>query len=383
MHAFSSQGESNMGLYRFGIEEEYFVTDMRTRNVRHVMSKRFFRACKKELGDSVTNEMLQSQIEVATSPCENMSQAREQLQKFRSVIAKRATGHGLGIVACGTHPLALWHEQKQTPKARYNEVMADLQMVGFRDMLCGMHVHVEVPDPALRVEIMYRAIPFLPLLLALSTSSPFWQGHRTGLHGYRLAAYDELPRTGFPPLFKTLEEYQNYVDTLVSAQVIKDASYIWWAIRPSLRHPTLELRITDACTRVDDTICIAAIFRCLMRHLVEQTDINADLSPIGQAIAVENKWRAQRYGTAVSFVDQRSMQAEPIGIVLEDLLERIADDAEALCCVNEITHARKILKRGSSADEQLKIYDNARMVGHNRQSALREVVDWLYQETIG
>ncbi len=372
-----------MGLYRFGIEEEYFVTDMRTRNVRHVMSKRFFRACKKELGDCVTNEMLQSQIEVATSPCETMPQAREQLQKFRSVIAKRAAGHGLGIVACGTHPLALWHEQKHTPKKRYNELMADLQMVGLRDMLCGMHVHVEVPDPALRVAIMYRAIPFLPLLLALSTSSPFWQGHRTGLHGYRLAAYDELPRTGFPPLFKTLEEYQNYVDTLVSADVIKDASYIWWAIRPSLRHPTLELRITDACTRVDDAICIAAIFRCLMRHLVEQTDINADLSPIGQAIAVENKWRAQRYGTAVSFVDQRSMQAEPIVNVLEDLLERIADDAQALCCVDEITHARKILKRGSSADEQLKIYDNARMDGRSRQSALREVVDWLYQETIG
>jgi carboxylate-amine ligase len=375
-------GTSIMGRYRFGIEEEYFVTDMRTRNVRHVMSQRFFRACKKELGDCVTNEMLQSQIEVATSPCETMSDAREQLQKFRSVIAKRATGHGLGIVACGTHPLALWHEQKQTPKERYNELMTDLQMVGFRDMLCGMHIHVEVPDPAMRVEIMYRAIPFLPLLLALSTSSPFWQGHRTGLHGYRLAAYDELPRTGFPPLFKTLEEYQNYVDTLVSAQVIKDASYIWWAIRPSLRHPTLELRITDACTRVEDAICIAAIFRCLMRHLVEQTDINADLSPIGQAIAVENKWRAQRYGTAVSFVDQQSMQAKPIAAVLEDLLGRLADDAEALSCVNEITHARTILKRGSSADEQLKIYDNARMVGRSRQSALREVVDWLYQETI-
>jgi carboxylate-amine ligase len=371
-----------MGRYRFGIEEEYFVTDMRTRNVRHMMSRRFFRACKKELGDSVTNEMLQSQIEVATSPCEDMSQAREQLQKFRSVIAKRATGHGLGIVACGTHPLALWHEQKHTPKERYNELMTDLQIVGFRDMLCGMHVHVEVPDPARRVEIMYRAIPFLPLLLALSTSSPFWQGHRTGLHGYRLAAYDELPRTGFPPLFKTLEEYQNYVDTLVSAQVIKDASYIWWAIRPSLRHPTLELRITDACTRVEDAICIAAIFRCLVRHLVEQTDINADLSPIGQAIAVENKWRAQRYGTAVSFVDQQSMQAKPVGIVLEDLLERLADDAGALSCVNEIAHARIILKRGSSADEQLKIYDNARMVGRSRPSALRDVVDWLYQETI-
>ena len=284
-------------------------------------------------------------------------------------------------MASGTHPLALWHEQKQTPKERYNEVMADLQMVGFRDMLCGMHVHVEVPDPARRVEIMYRTFPFLPLLLALSTSSPFWQGHRTGLHGYRLAAYDELPRTGFPPLFKTLEEYQNYVDTLVSAQVIKDASYIWWVIRPSLQHPTLELRIADVCTRLDDAICIAAIFRCLVRHLVEQTDINADLSAIGRAIAVENKWRAQRYGTAVSFVDQQSMQAKPIATVLEDLLGRLADDAEALSCASEVAHAREILKRGSSADEQLKIYGNARMEDRSRQAALKEVVDWLCKET--
>jgi carboxylate-amine ligase len=245
-----------------------------------------------------------------------------------------------------------------------------------------MHVHVEVPDPARRVEIMYRTFPFLPLLLALSTSSPFWQGHRTGLHGYRLAAYDELPRTGFPPLFKTLEEYQHYVDTLVSAQVIKDASYIWWAVRPSLLHPTLELRIADACTRLDDAITIAAIFRCLVRHLVEQTDINADLSAIGLAVAVENKWRAQRYGTTVSFVDHQSMQAKPIAVVLEELLNRIADDAEALGCVSEVMAARDILKRGASADEQLKIYRNARLAGRSRQSALREVVDWLYRETV-
>jgi len=371
-----------MGRYRFGIEEEYFVTDMRTRNVRHSMSQRFFRACKKELGDSVMSEMLQSQIEVVTSPCDSMEQAREQLKRFRSVVAKRGNGHGLGIVAAGTHPLALWHEQKQTPKERYNDVISDLQMLAFRDTLCGMHVHVELPDPAKRVEIMYRAIPFLPLLLALSTSSPFWQGHRTGLHGYRLAAYDEQPRAGFPPLFKTLQEYENYVETLVNAQVIKDATYIWWAIRPSLRHPTIELRIPDVCTRREDAICIAALFRCLMRHLVEQTDINADLSPIGQAIAVENKWRAQRYGTAVSFVDQQSMQTKPIAVVLEELLGRLADDAEALSGEKEITHAREILKRGSSADEQLKIYSNARMLGRSRLSALKEVVDWLYQETI-
>lgn len=368
--------------YRFGIEEEYFVSDMRTRNVRHTMSKRFFRACKRELGDAVMNEMLQSQIEVATAPCRSMDEAREQLRRFRSTLARRAAGHGLAIVASGTHPLALWHEQKQTPKERYGSLMADLQMVGLRDMLCGMHVHVEVPDPARRIEIMYRAIPFLPVLLALSTSSPFWQGHRTGLRGYRLAAYDELPRTGLPELFKTLPEYQNYVDTLVAAGVIKDASYIWWVIRPSLKHPTLELRIADICTHVEDALCIAALFRCLIRHLVEQPDLNAELGPIARAIAGENKWRAQRYGTSATFVDQQSMKAMPIDAVLHELMELIRDDAQALACVEEISRANAILKGGSSADQQLRIYEETRAAGRSRQQALKDVVDWLHRETV-
>jgi carboxylate-amine ligase len=371
-----------MADYRFGIEEEYFVSDTRTRNVRHTMSKRFFRACKKELGDAVMNEMLQSQIEVATAPCRTMDEARSQLRRFRTTLTRRAAGHGLGIVAAGTHPLALWHEQKQTPKERYGPLMEDLQMVGLRDLLCGMHVHVEVPEPARRVEIMYRALPFLPLLLALSTSSPFWQGHRTGLRGYRLAAYDELPRTGLPELFKTLSDYQDYVDTLVAAGVINDASYIWWVIRPSLRHPTIELRIADACTRVEDALCVAALFRCLIRRLVERPELNAELGPISRAIAGENKWRAQRYGTSATFVDQRSMRAAPLEIVLQELTSLIRDDAKELDCLAEVSRARAILQGGSSADEQLRIYDVARANGSGRIRALKEVVDWLHRETI-
>lgn len=372
----------NVDGYSFGIEEEYFITDLRSRNVRHTMSRRFFRACKKELGDAVSNEMLQSQIEVGTTPCRTMAEAREQLRRYRNIIAKRAAGHGLGIVAAGTHPLALWHEQRPTPKDRYGKVMSDLQMLGLRDILCGMHVHVELPDPDRRVEIMNRATPFLPLLLALSTSSPFWQGHRTGLLGYRLAAYDELPRTGLPVLFRTLGEYEDYIDTLVKAGVISDATYIWWVMRPSLRHPTLELRIADSCTYVEDALCIAAIFRCLVRHLVRHAGVNAELGPVAWAIASENKWRAQRYGTTATFVDQQSMQAKPAQIVLEELLERIKVDAEALGCSDEVLFARDILARGSSADLQLRVYDAARAAGQSRSQALKEVVDWLHRQTL-
>jgi glutamate---cysteine ligase / carboxylate-amine ligase len=368
--------------YQFGIEEEYFISDLRSKNVRSRMSKRFFRACKKALGDRVMNEMLQSQIEVATTPCQTMEEGRNQLRRFRETLANRAMGHGLGIVAAGTHPLALWHEQEQTAKDRYGPIMADLQFVGRRDMLCGMHVHVEVPDPTRRVEIMYGALPFLPIFLALSTSSPFWQAHRTGLRGYRQAAYDELPRSGLPDLFRTLEEYQGYIDTLVAAGVIQDASFIWWVIRPSLNNPTLELRIADVCTQVEDALCIAALFRCLVKHVCEKDDLHAEIGAIARAIAGENKWRAQRYGTSAHFVDQKSMKAIPIDIVVQEFIKRLEPDAQALNCLGEICRAGEIVKRGSSADQQLRVYEEARAAGHTRVQALKQVVDWLQQETI-
>jgi carboxylate-amine ligase len=326
--------------------------------------------------------MLQSQIEVSTTPCQAINEARNQLRQLRITLADHAHGHGLGIVAAATHPLALWHEQRQTAKDRYGPIMADLQIVGRRDMLCGMHVHVEVPDPDRRVQIMYRSIPFLPMLHALSTSSPFWQGHRTGLRGYRLAAYDELPRTGLPDLFATVDEYQSYVDTLVATGVIEDASYLWWVIRPALRHPTLELRISDVCTRLDDAICIATLFRCLVHHLFENEDLNADIGPIGRAIAVENKWRAQRYGTSASFLDPRSMKVVPIDVALHEFIDRIQYDARVLDCTVELSRAGNILKRGSSADQQLRIYEEGRAAGQARVHAIKLVVDWLQQETV-
>ncbi len=368
--------------YRIGIEEEYFVTDLRTSNVRRSMSQQFFRACRRELGDAVTHELLQSQIEVRTPPCNTMAEAREHLRRFRGVLARHATDHGLGIIASGTHPLAAWPEQKHTQKERYGGVMDDLQMLAMRNMLCGMHVHVEVPEPASRVEIMYRVIPFLAPLLALSTSSPFWQGYRTGLLGYRLAAYDELPRTGLPELFHSSGEYQHYVDTLTEAGVIKDASYIWWAIRPSLRYPTLEFRIADCCTHVEDGLCIAAIYRGLVRHLVTHPGLNARFDAVGRAVAEENKWRAQRYGTAATFVDERTRVARAVADIVSETLALIREDTDTLDCTQEAEHALEILRRGSSADEQIAVYRKARDQGANRGRALKDVVLWLQQTTI-
>ena len=228
---------------------------------------------------------------------------------------------------------------------------------------------------------MYRAIPFVPVLLVLSTSSPFWQGRRTGLLGYRLAAYDELPRTGLPELFRTGAEYDSYVEALVAAGLIENASFIWWAARPSLWHPTLELRIPDVCTRVEDGLCIAALFRCLTRHLFNHPELNADLGPVDRALAVENKWRAQRYGTRASFIERGSKAARTMSETLDALLELIHTDAEALDCVREISHARAIVARGSSAHQQVHVYSQARIAGRSRTKALKDVVDFLLRTT--
>jgi carboxylate-amine ligase len=368
--------------YKVGIEEEYFVVDLRTRNLRTTMPRKFYRAAKTLLKDRLTVEMLQCQIEVTTSPCKSMSEARRELVELRRTLAETANRDGLGIVAAATHPIALWREQKQTAKERYGKVMSEIQMLGLRDMLCGMHVHVELPDPGRRVEVMYRAIPFLPVLVALSTSSPFWQGHRTGLLGYRLAAYDELPRTGLPELFRTSTEYDSYVDALVAAGLIENASFVWWAIRPSLWHPTLELRIPDVCTRVEDGLCIAALFRCLTRHLFNHPELNIDLGAVDRALAVENKWRAQRYGIKASFIERGSKAAKTMSETIDDLLDRLHADAEALDCVREISHARAIVARGSSAHQQVQVYAQARIAGRSRPKALKDVVDFLLRMTV-
>jgi carboxylate-amine ligase len=224
--------------------------------------------------------------------------------------------------------------------------------------------------------------PFVPLLIALATSSPFWRARRTGLMGYRLAAYDELPRTGLPPLFESKQDYDTYIQTLVEARVIPDSTYVWWALRPSHKHPTLELRAPDSCTRVEDTIAIAAIYRSLARYLVRNPKVNAELNVVDAALALENKWRAQRYGIHGSFVDRDTRRAITIPEVVETLIEQIADDAKALGCEDEVAFAREILNRGTSADTQISVYREAEHRTGSRTEALRAVTGWLAEATL-
>ncbi|MCG7392269.1 carboxylate-amine ligase [Microvirga sp. ACRRW] len=369
--------------FKFGIEEEYFVNDAAKRDVARGRIKEFFASCREQLSDDIQPEMLEPQIEIATKPSVDFTEARSQLTSLRSSVGMIARDYNMSIMASGTHPLAVWSRVRPNAQPRYGKVMHDLQMLGSRTVLCGMHVHVEVPDLAARVDIMNRIQPYLPLLLALSTSSPFWQAQRTGLLGYRLAAYRELPRTGLPDLFEGPQDYQRYIDTLVAARAIENSSYVWWVIRPSLKHPTLELRVADSCTRVDDTIAIAALYRCLVRRLSLDTKLNAGQTGASRAINDENCWRAMRYGIHGSFVDEKTRSAKPVRELLDEVLDMIEGDAKALGCEREVDLARWIVARGTSADRQLTLYTEAVGRGLSSRDALAGVVDWLSAETVG
>jgi glutamate---cysteine ligase / carboxylate-amine ligase len=370
-----------IGNYAFGIEEEFFLSCSGARRPVQRLSRGFHDDLELALKGSVRHEMLQSQIEIATPPMADMGEALDTLAGQRLRLASVAADHGLSAIAAGTHPIARWEAQKASPRRRYHRLMDELQMLGSRNIVCGLHVHVSLPDPSARVDVMRRLIPYLPMFLALSTSSPFWQGRRTGLMGYRLAAYDELPRTGLPELFADEAEYRRYVDSLVASGAVPDETHIWWAVRPSAKFPTLELRIADSCTSARDAIAIAALYRCIVRHLVSEPALNRDIGPVERALAVENKWIAQRHGIRGAFIDPASRGLRPVPEIVEDAMEMVAGDARALGCEAEIASLRDIIAGGTSACRQIARYDEAKARGLTDAAALADVVDWLAQTT--
>jgi carboxylate-amine ligase len=367
--------------YSFGIEEEYFLVSRRSADVKAELPDEFMKEARKELGPQLMPEILQSQVEVATKPMLTPAEVGHELRGFRACLAAAGKKHGIGILASGTHPLAFPDRQRMTKKRRYKKVIDDLGMVGLGNALCGLHVHVEVPEPDQRVKIMHRLVPFLPMLLALSTSSPFWAGYETGLLGYRNAANDALPRTGFPEMFQNLKEYEAYIEALVQSDIIPDSTYVWWALRPSMQHPTLELRLTDCCTSVDDAVAIASLYRALVRHLVRNPALNRDFCAVTRALSEENRWRAQRYGTDGTYIDVVSKEAKPFAVVLDETAALLTDDIDALQLHAEMQHLRAIQQRGTSAHLQLKLYRAAMKWGRRPRQALLDVAKWLRAST--
>ena len=373
----AQMAEKSAEEFTFGIEEEYFLHDTVSKKAAVRTPDALFRDANRATGGRVQREFLQVQAEASTRPKSSMAAAEQELRFTRNVLAQLAAERGFSLLASGTHPTGQWRRSESTDQERYDRVMHDLQMIGQRDMLCGMHVHVELPDPRRRVEVMYRLLPYLPLFVALSTSSPFWTSRETGLKGYRLAAYDELPRTGLPELFRSNDEYQAYVGALVRAQVIEDASYVWWMIRPSTKYPTLELRAPDCCTRIEDAIAIAALYRVLVRHLYNNPSLNEGVDVVSRALAVENKWRAQRYGIHGSFVTECGAVSVPC--FLEQVLRLTAEDAKILES-EEAAGCRRIIALGTSADAQLSVYRKS--IDRGTEAALDAVVEWIANNTV-
>ncbi|MDX1691425.1 MAG: carboxylate-amine ligase [Acidimicrobiia bacterium] len=367
--------------FTIGIEEEYLLVDPSTRDLVANPPPDVLRECQEILGDQVGSEFLRAQIEVGTKVCPDVPTARADLVRLRRGVMDVAEAHDMALIAASTHPFAAWDRQRVTDKERYVMLAKDLQVVARRLVICGMHVHVGVEDPDLRLDLMNQAVYFLPHLLALSTSSPFWHGTETGLKSYRMSVFYSLPRTGLPEQFSSWGEYERHVRVLVDAGLIEDASKLWWDIRPSARYPTIEMRIADICTRIDDGIGVAALFQSLLGMLFERRSHNQKWRAYADMLVSENIWRAERYGVSEPLADFGRGELVPYEELLDELIELVTPAAERLGCLDEVKSTREIPERGTSADRQLAVYREAVEDGADEIEALSAVVDLLVAET--
>ncbi len=368
--------------FSVGIEEEYLLVDKDSRDLASSPPPAFMEQCEEALPGNVSPEFLRCQIEVGTAVCSTFKEAHTALAHFRKTLSEKGEPYGLAPIAAATHPFAEWDKQHHTDKDRYNALAMDMKVVVQRLLICGMHVHVGIEDPALRMDIFNQIPYFLPHLLALSTSSPFWRGHLTGLRSYRLAVFNELPRTGLPATFASDGEYRRTVGILTKAGIIEDATKIWWDLRPSDRFPTLEIRIMDSCTRVKDAISIAALFRCLCRMLYRLRCDNQRWRQYSNFLIEENRWQAQRHGVSGSLIDFGRGECVPYVDLHEELLELVAEDAAFFGCEEELEYSRNIVAEGTSADRQIAIFEAALAEGLSERDAQKKIVDHLVEDTL-
>ena len=368
--------------FTIGVEEEYLLVDLESRDLVREPPSALIDAFESSLPGQFSREFLRPQVEIGTSVCASIAEVRDELTRLRRTVADLASSHGMAPIAASTHPFADWKDQKHTQKERYQVLHRDLQAVAHRLLIGGMHVHVGIEDDDLRIDILNQVAYFLPHLLALSTSSPFWEGSDTGLKSYRLCVFDSLPRTGLPERFESYGEYRRAVDVMIGAGLLEDATKLWWDVRPSARFPTLEMRITDVCPDLDDAICCAALFRCLCRMLYRLRRDNQRWRVYARMLVHENRWRAQRYGIDEGMVDFGRGLIVPFSNLMEELLVILGQDAAAFDCVEEVAHVRKIVERGTSAHSQVATYQQARRSGATRKEALERVVDELIEASV-
>jgi len=364
-----------------GIEEEYLLVERATGAVAAEPPDELFAALHERTAGRAFPEFLRAQVEVATPVCRDIAEARRELGGLRRAVIEESGRFGLAPIAASSHPFSLTARQKRTEKERYIALLEEMQGAARRMMICGLHVHVGIEDDDLRIDLMNQLTYFLPHLLALSCSSPFWEGERTGLMSFRLMIFNGVPRTGLPQHFSSWGEYRRHTDVLVETGIIADNSRIWWDLRPSARYPTLETRVMDCCTTLEDALSLAALNQCLVRTLWRLRRANQRWRMYSHLLLGENRWRAMRYSFDAGLLDLGQQRVVPFRELLEEMLELVAEDAAALGCSAEVARIPEILARGTSAHRQLQVHEQALAAGATPEEALRAVVDWLVAET--
>ena len=359
-------------VFTLGIEEEFQIIDPGTRELRsHI--EQILEDGKTTLKENVKAEMHQSVVELGTDICRTATDAHRQVTSLRSELAKHAATSGLRIASAGTHPFSHWHDQEITDDERYEVIVRDLQQVARANLIFGLHVHVGIPDRDSAIHVMNQARYFLPHLFALSTNSPFWLGRDTGFKGYRLKVFERFPRTGIPDMFESLSEYEDYLKLLVKTNCIDNAKKIWWDIRLHPFFNTLEVRVCDAQTRVDDTVALAALIQAIVAKLYKLQRQNMTFRLYRRRLLDENRWRACRYGLDGKLIDFGAEAEVEERSLIEELLEFIETEMDELGNTAQVKHVESILRAGSGADRQLAVW--------NKTHDMKAVVDHIVGET--
>ncbi len=377
-----------------GIEEEYQLIDPETGELAAAVQQLLHDEGIRQIGDQVKPEFLQSQIEIGSAICRNVQEARMELVRLRREVNKVAERHGYCIIAASTHPFAKWEEQEANPGERYEDLKEYMQEVARQMLIFGMHVHVgfgTTPQQLdLLIDIQNQLRYFLPHLLCFSTSSPFWHGHPTGLKSYRSIIFENLPRTGTAPIFASFSEYAHLIDTFGQVGTLgkgrqdgkADYTKIWWDSRPHEDFGTLEIRICDICTTVDEAVAIAALVQALVAKLIKWRNQNLSWRIYPNELVAENKWRAVRYGLDGQLIDYGKREAVPMRFLAHELLDLVDDVVDELGSREEVNYVRRILERGTSSDRQLEVYRDSMAAGASQDEALKAVVDHLREETM-
>ena len=355
-----------------GIEEEFQIVDEGGDLKAHIDT--LMASAKPVLRDELKPEFLQSFVEIGTKVCSSVPEARQEIMRLRGQLHALLAENGLRLASAGTHPFSHWKDQVRTDYERYRVLEEEMQDVIRELLIFGCHVHVGIPDKELRIEILNEARYFLPHLMALSTSSPFWLGRNTGLKSYRSVVWSRFPRTGIPPEFASYDEFENYVELLVKTNSIDDGKKIWWDLRPHHIYPTLEFRICDACTTVEETVMIAGLVQGICAKLVKLRQGNLGFRKYLPSLIAENKWRAMRHGLDGKLIDFGKQAETPMRDLALELLEFIDDVVDELGSREAVEHLHVVLEEGTSADRQLRRYEET--------EDLTKVVEHLCEETV-